>query len=490
MHKLPSRRLQLSRLALFVPLVLTACAVGPNYVKPETKVGDRFASFEPDAFTQDQTVTRFWSLFGDDMLDSLVADALAANHDLRIALARFTEARAARRQSRFDQFPTVTASGGYTKERLTEDQALAAASPTREQTFYDAGFDAIWELDLFGRVRRGVEASRADAESAEASLRDAQVIVIAEVARTYLELRGEQGRLAVARRNVQNQRDSLDLANVRLDAGRGTELDTSRASAQLSTTLASIPPLEAAVASSIHRLGVLTGRQPTELKDRLSPARDLPAVPAVAAVGNPADLLRRRPDIRVAERNLAAATARVGVAVGDLFPVVSFTGTVGFAAAHIGDLGNSGTDTYLLAPGISWAALDLGRVRARISGARARTEGALAAYERAVLGALEETETALVFHARAKERLTYITAAADASVSASRLARARYEGGISDFLQVLDAERTQLVAEDALAQSRTDVATSLVAVFKALGGAWVDAPLPGAQSAQAGRGTP
>ncbi|MEJ1962529.1 MAG: efflux transporter outer membrane subunit [Gammaproteobacteria bacterium] len=464
---------------LIAPLVLTACAVGPNYVKPETKVGDQFGSFDAQAFTKDQAVTRFWSLFGDDLLDSLVAESLAANHDLRIALARFTEARAARRQSRFNLFPTITASGGYTKQRLTEEQAAVSALPERNESFYDAGFDAIWELDLFGRVRRGVEASRADAESAEASLRDAQVIVIAEVVRTYLELRGEQSRLEVARHNVQNQRESYDLANVRLDAGRGTELDTSRAQAQLSTTLASIGPLEAAVAGSIHRLSVLTGRQPTELRDRLAPVRDLPAVPAVSAVGNPADLLRRRPDIRVAERNLAAATARVGVAVGDLFPVVSFTGNIGFAATLSGDLGKSGTDTFLLAPGISWAALDLGRVRARISGARARTEGALAAYERAVLGALEETETALVFHARAKERLTYLAAAADASAVASRLARVRYEGGISDFLQVLDAERTQLEAEDALAQSRTDVATSLVAVFKALGGAWVDAPLPG-----------
>ena len=483
MRKLVALRksVTLGKLAFLAPLVLTACAVGPNYVKPETKVGDGFANFDAAAFTQDQTVVRFWSLFGDDLLDSLVSDALVANHDLRIALARFTEARAARRQSRFDQFPTVTAGGGYTKQRLTEEQTLAAGSPIRNETFYDAGFDAIWELDLFGRVRRGVEARRADAESAEANLRDAQVIVIAEVARTYLELRGQQGRLAVARRNVQNQRESFDLANVRLDAGRGTELDTSRAQAQLSTTLAGISPIEASVASSIHRLSVLTGRQPTELRDRLSAARDLPAVPAVAAVGNPTDLLRRRPDIRVAERNLAAATARVGVAVGDLFPVVSFTGSVGFLAASAGDLGDSGTDRYLLAPGISWAALDLGRVRSRISGARARTEGALAAYERAVLGALEETETALVFHARAKERLTYITAAADASASASRLARARYEGGISDFLQVLDAERTQLEAEDALAQSRTDVATSLVALFKSLGGAWVDAPLPGAR---------
>lgn len=475
------------RLALLAPLLLTACAVGPNYVKPETKVADQFGNFNAAAFTQQQAVTKFWSLFGDDILDVLVADALGANHDLRIALSRFNEARASRRESQFNLFPTVTASGGYTRQHLTQQQAVLL--PSRNETFYDAGFDAIWELDLFGRVRRGIEARNADEESAEASLRDAQVIVLAEVVRTYLELRGQQSRLAVARRNVENQRASLDLANVRLDAGRGTELDTSRAQAQLSTTLASIAPLEAAVASSIHRLSVLTGRQPTELNDRLIAVRDLPAVPAVTAVGNPTDMLRRRPDVRFAERNLAAATARIGVAIGDLFPVVSFTGTVGFAAGRTGDLGNSGTDTYVIAPGISWAALDLGRVRTRISGARARADGALASYEKAVLGALEETEDALVFHARAKERLTYITAAADASASASRLARARYEGGISDFLQVLDAERTQLEAEDALAQSRTEVATSLVAVFKALGGAWVDTALPGGQTVQSGRGT-
>ena len=476
------------KLAFLAPLALTACAVGPNYVKPETKAGDQFGNFSAEAFTQDQTVTKFWSLFGDDMLDALVADALVANHDLRIALSRFNEARALRRESKFNLFPTVTAGGGYTKQRLTEEQATLL--PSRNETFYDAGFDAIWELDLFGRVRRGIEARGAEVESAEASLRDAQVIVVAEVTRTYLELRGQQGRLAVARRNVENQRESLNLANVRLDAGRGTELDTSRALAQLNITLASISPLEASVASSIHRLSVLTGRQPVELRDRLVTVRDLPAVPAVAAVGNPTDLLRRRPDIRVAERNLAAATARIGVAIGDLFPVVSFTGNVGYAAGRSGDLGSSGTDTYLIAPGISWAAFDLGRVRSRISGARAQADGALAGYEKAVLGALEETETALVFHARAKERLTYITAAADASASASRLARARYEGGISDFLQVLDAERTQLEAEDSLAQSRTDVATSLVAVFKALGGAWVDTPLPRAQSVQSGGVTP
>jgi multidrug efflux system outer membrane protein len=351
----------------------------------------------------------------------------------------------------------------------------------REQELYDAGFDASWELDLFGRVRRGVEASRAQAASAVANLQDAQVIVTAEVSRTYFELRGAQTQLAVAKANVVNQQETLKLTQVRLDAGRGTELDTSRAQAQLSTTLATVGPLEATVARDIHRLSVLTGREPNALTDLLAPTKELPPLPAIAAVGDPASLLRRRPDIRVAERDLAGATARIGVAIGDLFPKVSFTGTVGYVAGNASGLGDSGTDSYVIAPGISWAALDVGRVRARIAGARARNEAALARYDHTVLGALEETENALVTHARARDRLAHVQQAAESSDTASRLARMRFQSGLVDFLQVLDAERTQLEAEDRLAQSRTDAATSLIAVYKALGGGWEGAPIPSAR---------
>jgi multidrug efflux system outer membrane protein len=277
---------------------------------------------------------------------------------------------------------------------------------------------------------------------------------------------------------VENQQSTLDLTKARLDAGRGTELDTSRAQAQLSSTLGTIAPLEAAVSRSIHRLSVLTGREPTALTSALTTARELPPLPNVIAVGNPADLLRRRPDIRVSERALAADTARIGIAVADLFPHVTFTGSVGYAAVNSGNLGDTGTGTRLIAPGISWAAFDIGRVRAQIAGARAHADGSLARYEQTVLRALEETEDALVTHARSRERLEHVAASAAASGTAARLARTRYDGGISDFLTVLDTERTQLEAEDTLAQSRTDTATSLVAVYKALGGGWQDAPLP------------
>lgn len=462
-------------LALAAGVALAGCAVGPNYKRPDTPVAPQFTGAEANTYTTAQDAqAQFWRQFDDETLNQLVGDALLANHDLRIALGHLVEARAARRESFFDLAPTVTAAGGHTTELVPPAQA---GFPFKA-SYYDAGFDATWELDLFGRVRRGVEARRAELQGAEASLRDAQVSVIAEVARTYFELRGQQTQLAVAERNVSNQSDTLKLTQARQEAGRGTELDTSRAQSQLSTTLSTIAPLQAAVARSIHRLGVLTGRDPNALNGLLAPVKDLPELPKIVAISDPATLLRRRPDIRVAERQLASSTALVGVAVGDYFPKVTFNGSFTYAAVAPSNLGTSPSRSYVIGPGISWAAFDLGRVQAQVAQAHARNDVALATYEKTVLGALEETENALVTHARDRDSLEYVAAAAEASATASRLARTRYEGGYVDFLEVLDAERTQLVAEDRLAQSRTETATSLIAVYKALGGGWEQAPLP------------
>jgi len=463
-------------LGLAVTLTLSACAVGPNYKQPAVATSESFVARDAAMFSDAQTVANFWTQFNDATLNQLVDDALKANHDLRIALARFNEARAIHRESRYDLAPTVTANGGYTDQLVSTAQTYPGYP--RESKIYDASVDAQWELDFFGRVRRSVEASHAEVQSAEASLHDAQVIVAAEVTRSYFELRGQQQQLDVARRNVSNQTQTLQLTSSLLEAGRGTEFDTSRAQALLSSSTATIAPLEAAVQRSIHRLSVLTGREPNALRDLLQPIQDLPTVPVMTAVGDPASLLRRRPDIRVAERDLASATARIGVAVGDLFPRVTFTGSVGVAATQSNALSNAGTGTRLIAPGISWAALDLGRVRAQIAAAHARADGALAKYQQTVLQALQETEDTLITHARAQEQLRNLTESATASRRAAELARIRYENGAIDFLQVLDAERSLLQAEDALAQSRTETATTLVAVYKALGGGWEQAPLP------------
>jgi len=434
-----------------VVAILAGCAVGRNYHRPETPVDAQFANAGEPGLAQGDTVERYWDRFADPLLNSLIDDALAHNKDLSVAAANLQAARAARRLAGFDQYPTVTLQGS--------DNA-------------QGGFDGLWELDLFGRVRRNVEAARGDLGASAATLRDARVSVIAEVARDYFILRGLQDQLALTLRNADNQQSTAKLTHNRLEAGRGNELDTSRAEAQWQTTLASIPSLQASIATTTYRLSVLTGRQPTALSERLSPLAPMPALPTLNAVGTPEQLLRRRPDVRVAERRLAAATARIGVAMGDLFPKVTIIGDVGYSAPTFGDFGTADARFFSVGPSISWAAFDLGRVQARIKSAKAQTDAALAAYEAAVLNALEDTEGALITYGRSQTRRQALQLAATASDKAADLARKRFEGGLIDFLEVLDAERTALSAELLLSQSRTDAATSLIAVYKALGAGW------------------
>lgn len=455
---------------LLTSAILAACAVGPDYREPEVPAPQEFIGAENVKFTTAEVERDFWKSFNDPLLDQLVEQALDSNHDIRIAMTRLREARALRGEARLDLAPTVTASGGYTESRSSVRQAPAALGIERDEDYYEASFDASWELDFFGRVRRGIEASSAEVGAAEAGVYDSQVSITAEVARNYFELRGYQERLAVARRNAENQSESLRITNARLDAGRGTRLDTSRASAQLSATLATIPELEAAATRSILRLGVLTGHSPEALVAQLSEPRALPQLPINHAIGTPETLLRRRPDIRIAERNLAAATARIGVAVGDLFPRVSLTGRWGYDAVSSSDLGNGGSEAFAFGPSIQWAAFDLGRVRQRIDQREAAADGALARYEQTVLRALEETDASLTDYSKALVKQEHLQNSATASIEAATLARARFESGASDFLTVLDAERSVLEAEDQLARSETQTATALLATYKALGG--------------------
>jgi multidrug efflux system outer membrane protein len=450
---------------------LAACAVGPNYQRPATPVDAHFVNATQPGFAEDAAVEQYWTRFADPVLNSLVDDAVAHNTDLRTAAANLQASRAVRRLAGFDLFPTATLNGSYTHILDSKQQLPFADRRDREFDSAQGAFEGLWELDLFGRVRRNVEAARADVGVSVASLQDARVSVIAEVARNYVVLRGLQDQLALTYRNADNQLSSLKLTRARLDAGRGNQLDTARAEAQWQTTLASIPSLEAAIATTTYRLSSLTGRQPAALSDRLAP-QPLPELPALNSIGTPEQLLRRRPDIRAAEQRLAGATARIGVAVGDLFPKVTLTGSFGYVAPTFGEFGQRDAKSYTVGPGISWAAFDLGRVRARISSARAQTDAALATYEGAVLNALETTEDALISYGRSQSRRDALQLAAAASDKAADLARQRFEGGLIDFLEVLDAERTALSAELLLSQSRTDAATSLVAVYKAVGAGW------------------
>jgi len=463
------KRIELSRCVL---VLLSSCAVGPNYRPPQTPVAPAFAYIPTNvASTDEVALATWWRGFNDGKLDGLVARAMAHNHDLRIATANLKEARALRRLTTFDLAPTVQANAGYANSLLSQ----AAAPPgtpreAREGEFYDASFDATWELDFFGRVRRSVQAANAQLGSVEATRLDVLVSVTAEVARNYFELHGLQNQLAVARKNAEVQTETLKITQARLDGGRGTDFDVSRSRSLLNLTLSTIPPLEASIQKTIYRIAVLTGQQPAGLTTELSTSEPLPSAMPSLALGDPAALLRRRPDIRAAERSLAAATARIGVATADLFPRVTFVGTVGLQADTLAGLGNSGAGTWSFGPRITWAALDLGRVQARIKAADSRAEAALAFYERTVLTALEETEDALVDFGHEQSRQQFLQTSAEASQKAADLAHQRYEGGVTDFLSVLDAERTLLEAQDRLAASQTRTVTALIAVYKALGG--------------------
>jgi len=469
-------KLRPAALGLFAPfmvlLVLAGCAVGPNYKTPNTAVPAAFANGEQANVSADATVTTWWRTFNDPELNQLVERARAGNHDLKIATVNLLQARALRREVQFDLAPVVNGVGSYTHSLASQDAEPFAPRAERNLSLYDVGFDATWEVDFFGRVRRSVQAATADVQASESDRRDVFVSLISEVARNYFELRGAQGELAVAQRNADNQRETVKITEARLEGGRGTELDVAQARAQLNSTLASIPPQEQAIAHAIHRLSVLIGQQPTALTAELSEPKPWVTLPALVAIGNPEALLRRRPDIRAAERLLAAATARIGVATADLFPRVTFNGSIGLEAASFAGLGKEGADNWSFGPSITWAALDYGHVRARMKASDAQAQAALARYERTVLTSLEETENALVDFGRERVRHDYLRESVQASETAATLARQRYENGATDFLTVLDAERVLYQAQDQLAQSQTRTVTALVAVYKSLGGGW------------------
>ncbi|MCP9337734.1 efflux transporter outer membrane subunit [Stutzerimonas xanthomarina] len=454
-------------LLLAAVLALSACAVGPDYRAPEVAPAqiERAAAA---GFDQSRFQAAWWRQFDDPTLDALVGEALAENRELRIAFARLRAARAIRDDDANDRFPTVTA--GATAE-YGEAQQPGFSEERSNIERYDLGLDMAWELDLFGRVQRRIEASEAQSEAAEAELYQLQVSLIAELVDAYGQLRGAQLREHIARENLENQRNSHLLTEQLRDAGVGSELDVLRADARLAATEASLPQLQAQQTRATNRIATLLGQRADKLSVDLS-ARELPAIAKALPIGDPTELLRRRPDILAAERQLAAATANVGVATADLFPRVSLSGFLGFIAGRGSQIGSSAAQAWGVAPSITWAAFDMGSVRARLRGAKADAEGALASYEQQVLLALEESENAFSDYARAQERLLALLRQSGASRAAAEQAAIRYREGTVDFLVLLDAERERLAAEDAQAQAEVAVYRGVVGVYKALGGGW------------------
>lgn len=465
-------------ISVLAAALLAACAVGPDHVRPTLALPQSFDTGRtPEATDAAATgVPRvdaaFWQAFGDPQLDALVEDTLVANHDLRIALARFDRANALLRGAGFDRLPTLTASATAASSRVSADQAPGVARDARDTDSFDVGIGASWELDLFGRVRRNVEAGRADVAASADDLRALQVAIVGEVATAYLDLRGLQERLRVATENAGNQQQTLVLVQTRREAGQDSDFDSARASAQAASTSARIPALEAEIAVATHRIAVLTGRPPDALRAQLTAARALPDVPRSIDPGTPADVLRVRPDVAAAEQRLHSATARVGVATADLFPRLTLGGLIGSQAGDIDALFGRDTETRLVALGIDWSFLDIGRVRARIAAADADASMELARYQQTVLRALEDTGNALVRFDRAHDADVELERAARDSARAAQLARMRFDAGATGLLDVLDAERTQLQAEDAFAAGRARTATQAVALYRALAGGW------------------
>ncbi|WP_373388234.1 efflux transporter outer membrane subunit [Pseudomonas alcaligenes] len=448
-------------------LAVSACAVGPDYRAPDTTPA-RIEALEAGDYDRTDFEAAWWQQFDDPTLSQLVQQSLKENRELRVAFARLRAARAIRDDVGNDQLPVITS-------RASGEFGKAQQPPTSEQRIrqerYDLGLDMAWELDLFGRIQRSIEASEAQSEAAEAELYQLQVSLIAELVDAYGNLRGAQLRERIARDNLKNQSQSRALTEQLRDAGIGSELDVLRADARLAATEASLPQLQAEEARARHRIATLLGQRPEQLSVDLSP-RPLPVIAKALPIGDPAELLRRRPDVRVAERQLAAATANVGVATADLFPRVSLSGFLGFTAGRGSQLGAAAANAWGVAPTISWAAFDLGSVRARLRGAEADADGALASYEQQVLLALEESENAFSDYAKRQQRLVSLVRQVEASRAAAEQAAVRYREGTEDFLVLLDAERERLAAEDAQAQAEIELYRGTVAIYKALGGGW------------------
>lgn len=461
----------MSAYKVFIPsllvMALAACAVGPDYQAPATAPA-KLAAAAQGNYDRSKVDRVWWQQFEDPTLNKLVARSLDGNRDLRVAFARLKSARAIRDDVANDVMPVVTSRAssdigkgqqpGITERRVNSER-------------YDLGLDMAWEVDLFGRIQRQLEASDADQDAAEANLYQLQVTLIAEVVDAYGQLRGAQLREAIARDNLKNQQSSQDVTTQLRDAGVGNELDVVRAEARLAAVEATVPQLHAEQARQRNRIATLLGERPENLSVDLSPSK-LPAIAKALPIGDPTQVLRNRPDIRAAERQLAASTARIGVATADLFPRVSLSGFLGFTAGRGSQIGSSAARAWSLGPSITWAAFDLGSVRAQIRSADADAEGALANYEQQVLLALEESENAFSDYDKRQQRLVSLMRQSDASRSAARLASVQYREGTADFLVLLDAERERLAAEDAQAQAEIELYRGIVAIYKALGGGW------------------
>lgn len=479
---------------LALPLALSACEVGPNYVKPDLKAPPAYADAASTRRTaisaEDADLSTWWIRLADPELDSLVARVLKGNPDLEAAASRVRQAREQEKVAAAALLPSATATGSavkYDSQRNAPDAPAGGASPQAgagglpipsHETLYSAGFDAVWEVDIFGGVRRGIEAAHASAEASEWERRDGQVSLLAETANAYLTLRTMQARIALGQAELKRQQDLFALISARRRNGFTTDLDVNQQGVQVATAAAQIPQLEAGAAAEIHALGVLTGQPPEALGQELAargPASDDPALPPpppTLPTGLPSQLLERRPDVREAERRLAAANAEIGVQTANLYPKLDLLGLASFVSPRIENLLSSQNVSTIGVGAIQAPLFQGGRVRASISAAREAREQAFQAYRKAVLAAFRDVEDALARFRSEDDRRTHLVEAAGAAERNLRIARDQYGAGTVAFINVLQAENALLNSRDQLIQSDAQTLTDLVSLYKALGGGW------------------
>lgn len=472
----------MKRFPIFALLVLAGCAVGPNYHAPKMNVPAAFNAATNQAAAPSvggqapapaSELKRWWENFHDSTLNQLIDQALASNLDVRLAEARVREARAQLQVNRAALFPTLDSSAAYTRSRVSKNIIPAGAPGTT--SLYKAGFDAGWEIDVFGGTRRQIEAARDTLEAQIDARRNALITLLGEVAQNYALLRGYQQQLVIVSNNVFAQQDTLRLQQSKFQAGIATDLDVANAESQAASTASQIPTLQTQIQQAIHQLSVLLEREPAALQAQLQSFGPVPAGPPAVPPGLPSELLRRRPDVRQAERLLAVATANVGVATADLYPKFNLTSSAGLESLSLQTFARANSDFWSFGPSVSWRVFAFGQIRANIRVQDARQEEAFIQYRQAVLQSLQDVENALVAYDHEQVRRRSLQQAVESAKRAVSLALRLNSAGVVDFLNVLNAQQSQYQTEVQLAQSDQTVSTDLVALYKALGGGWESA---------------
>lgn len=458
-----SRRCLTAFGALCLATLVSGCVVGPDYQQPLFRMPANWGNAKTQKIAKPAPLARWWTRLNDPLLNELVEEAVAGNLDVATAKAKVREARATYRQAVGGLFPTVDGSGSALRSKSGDSSATGQ---------FQAASSASWEVDLFGANRRAVEAAKYGMDAAEEDLRNTLVTLIGDVATYYVETRGYQARIALARRTAASQRSTAQLTRDKFEAGASSAVDVSNAAGQAASTEATIPDLEASYSESVHRLSVLTGRAPAALIDRLKKAKPIPRPKMPMPTGIPADILLTRPDVRLAERQYAQYTAKVGQAQAALYPSVSLTGDISTSATNIGDLGKSSTVSWSFGPSLSVPIFNAGKLRAAVEIAQAQRDQYFIAYHSSVLSALEEVENAIVSLAQERRKNAKLAVSASHYREAESLARSLYQSGTQSFLDLLEAQRSLYSAESSLIQSQVSITTDYITLNKALGGGW------------------